>query len=66
MTNYICFDQFLQTVKNKTTVLILVSNEVSQTSIPPLISVFYAKGYQDVFHLKIFCLRAEKFREVIL
>ena len=43
--NYKYFDQLLQTVKNKTTVLILVFKEFLQTSIPPLISVLYAKGY---------------------
>ena len=43
--NYKYFDQPLQTVKNKTTVLILVFKEFLRTSIPPLISVLYAKGY---------------------
>ena len=52
-SNY--FDQLFQTVKKKTTVLILVFKECLQTSIRPLISVFYAKGYHD-FPLKIFCL----------
>ena len=42
--NYKHFNQLLQTVKNKTTVLILVFKEFLQTSIPPLISVLYAKG----------------------
>ena len=51
--NYKCFDQLLQTVKNKTTVLILVFEEFLQTSIPPLISVLYAKSYHD-FPLKNF------------
>ena len=37
--NYKYFDQLLQTVKNKTTVLNLVFKEFLQTSIPPLISV---------------------------
>ena len=45
--NYKYFDQLLQTVKNKTTVLILVFKEFLQTSIRPLISVIYAKGYHD-------------------
>ena len=53
--NYKYFDQLLQTVKNKTIVLILIFKEFLQTSIPPLISVFYAKGYHD-FPLKNFCL----------
>ena len=53
--NYKYFDQLLQTVKNKTTVLILVFKEFLQTSIPPLISVLYAKGYPD-FPSKLFCL----------
>ena len=43
--NYKHFNQLLQTVKSKTTVLILVFKEFLQTSIPPLISVLYAKGY---------------------
>ena len=42
--NYKYFDQLLQTVKNKTTVLILVFKEFLQTSIRPLISVFMQKG----------------------
>ena len=57
--NYKYFDQLLQTVKNKTTVLKLVFNEFLQTSIPPLISVPYAKRYQD-FPLKNFCLTVPK------
>ena len=57
--NYNYFDQLLQTVKNKTTVLILVLKEFLQTSIPSLISVLYATGYHD-FPLKIFCLTVPK------
>ena len=57
--NYKYFDQLLQTVKNKTTVLILVFKEFLQTSIRPLISVPYAKGYHS-FPLKIFCLTVPK------
>ena len=57
--NYKYFDQFLQTVKNKTTVLISVFKEFLQTSIPPLIFVLYAKGYQD-FPPKTFCLTVPK------
>ena len=57
--NYKYFDQLLQTVKNKTTVLILVFKEFLQTSIPPLISVLYAKGYHD-FPLKNFRLTVPK------
>ena len=57
--NYKYFDQLLQTVKNKTTALNLVFNEFFQTSIPPLISVLYAKGYHD-FPLKNFCLTVSK------
>ena len=49
------FDQRLQTVKNKTTVLISVFKEFLQTSIPPLISVLHAEYYHD-FPLKYFCL----------
>ena len=57
--NYKYFDQLLQTVKNKTTVLIIVFKEFLQTSIRPLISVLYAKGYHD-FPLKNFCLTVPK------
>ena len=57
--NYKYFDQLLQTVKNKTTVLILVFKEFLQTSISPLISVLYAKGYHD-FPLKNFRLTVPK------
>ena len=57
--NYKYFDQLLQTVKNKTTVLNLVFKEFLQTSIPPLISLLYAKGY-NIFHLKNFCLTVPK------
>ena len=59
--NYKYFDQLLQTVKNKTTSLNLVFKEFLQTStsIPPLISVLYAKGYHD-FPLKNFCLTVPK------
>ena len=57
--NYKYFDQLLQTVKNKTTVLILGSKEFIQTSIPPLFSVLYAKGYH-YFPLKIFRLTVPK------
>ena len=57
--NYKYFDQLWQRVKNKTTVLILVFKEFLQTSIRPLISVLYAKGYHD-FPLKNFCLTSPK------
>ena len=57
--NHKYFDQLLQTVKNKTTVLILVFEELVQTSVPPLISVLYAKGYHD-YPLKNFCLTVPK------
>ena len=57
--NYKDFNQLLETVKNKTTVLILVFNEFLQTSIPPLISVLYAKGY-NYFPLKNFRLTVPK------
>ena len=53
--NYKYFDQLLQTVKNKTTVLNLVFKEFLQTSISPMISVLYAKGYHD-FPSKLFFL----------
>ena len=50
----------MQTVKNKTTVLILVFKEILQTSIRPLISVLYAKGYHD-FPSNFFCLTLPKY-----
>ena len=53
--NYKYFDQLLQTVENKTTVLILVFKEFLQISILLLISELYAKGYHD-HTLKTFCL----------
>ena len=56
--NYKQFDQLLQTVENKTTVLILVLKEFLQT-IPLLIPVLYAKRYQN-FHLKLFRLTVPK------
>ena len=59
--NYKYFDQLLQMVKNKTTVLILVLKEFLRTSIPPLISVLYAKVYND-FPLKFFRLTVPKYR----
>ena len=40
---YKYFDQILQTVKNDTTVLNLVFKGFLHRSIPPLISIFYAK-----------------------
>ena len=57
--NYKYFDQLLQTVKNKTNVLILVLKKFLQTLIPPLISVLYAKGY-NYFPLKSFRLIVPK------
>ena len=55
--NYKYFDQLFQTVKNKTTLLILVFKEFLQTSLPPLISVHYAKRYHGLplknFRLKV-------------
>ena len=57
--NYKYFDQLLQTVKNKTNVLILVFKKFLQTSVPPMISVLYAKGYHD-FLFKIFRLTVPK------
>ena len=57
--NYKSFDELLQTVKSKTTVLILVFKEFSQTSIPLLIFVLHAKGYH-YFPLKKFRLTVPK------
>ena len=59
LPNYKYFDQLLRTVRNKTAVLNLVFKEFLRTSIPPLISVLYAKGYHD-FPLKNFCLKVLK------
>ena len=59
LPNYNYFDQLLQTVKNRTTVLILVFKEFLQTSIPPLISVISAERYHD-FPLEKFCLIVPK------
>ena len=56
---YKYLDQLFQTVKDKTTVLILVLKEFLQTSTPPLIFVLYAKGYHD-YPLKNFCLTVPK------
>ena len=53
------WDQLLQTAENKLTVLILVFKEFLQTSIWPVISVLYAKGYHD-FPSKLFCLTIPK------
>ena len=57
--NYKNFDQHLQSVKNKTTVLILVFKDSLQTSVRPLISLPYAKGYHK-FPLKNFRLTVPK------
>ena len=57
--NYKYFDQLLQKVINKTTVLILVFKEFLPTSIRALTSVLYAKRYHD-FPLKNFCLTVPK------
>ena len=43
------FDQQMQTVKNETTVKNLVFEGFLQTSIPPLISIFYAKEVVQFF-----------------
>ena len=51
------FDQQMQTVKNETTVKNLVFEGFLQTSIPPLISIFYAK---DV--VQFFCPSNKNFR----
>ena len=59
--NYKFFDQLLQTVKNKTTVLILVFKEFLQI-IPPLISVLYAEGYHDFPLRNFWSHSAKKFR----
>ena len=56
---YKYFDQLLQKVKNKTTVLILIFKEFLQTSIPPLIFILYAGGCHD-FLMKHFRLTVPK------
>ena len=55
------FDQLLQTVKNKTTVLNLVFKGFLQTSIPPLISILYTL-FKKVsrFSVEFFCLTVAK------
>ena len=53
------FDHLLQAVKNKTTVLILVCKEFSQTSFRPLISALYAKMVSR-FSVEFFCLTVPK------
>ena len=57
--NYEYFDQLLQTVKNKTTVLNLIFKEFLQTTIPRLISLLHAKGCHH-FPLKNFSPRVPK------
>ena len=57
--NYKFFDQFLPAVGIDTTVLNLVFKGFLQTSIRPLFSVLYAKGYHD-FPLKNFWLTVPK------
>ena len=52
--NYKYFDQLLQTVKNKTTVLILVFKDFLQITIPPMISIIYAKEGGITFSVKSF------------
>ena len=49
LPNYKHFDQFLVTVKNKTTVLNVVFEGFLQTSVPPLISIFYSKKGITIF-----------------
>ena len=57
--NYKYFDQFLQEVINKTTVLISVFREFLPISIRALTSAFYAKRYHD-FPSKLFRLTVPK------
>ena len=57
LQEYKYFDQHLPTVKNETTVYNLVCEIFLQTSIPPLISVFYARLFVHI----IFSHSAEKF-----
>ena len=57
--NWKNFDQLLQMVRNKTTVLMLFFRKLLQTSTRPLISVHYAKVCHD-FLLKKICLTVAK------
>ena len=47
------FDQHMQTVKNEITVYNLVSKGFLQASIPPLISIFYAKDFVQNFFVSV-------------
>ena len=58
--DYKKFDQHLPTVKNETTVYNLVYESCLQTSIPPLISIFYAREGTTIFRSKFFCLTVAK------
>ena len=58
LPNYNYFDKLLQTVKDRTTVL-LVFKEFLQTSVPTVFSVISAKVYHD-FPLEKFCLIVPK------
>ena len=60
LPSYKSFDQLLQTVINKINALKLGFKEFLQTSIPPVISVLYAKGYHNLPLKKIFSHSAKK------
>ena len=66
--NYKYFDQLLQTLKNKTTVLNLVFKGFLRTSVPPLISKFYAKEFYILsrFSVENFCLYQKISHEILL
>ena len=54
------FDQHLQTVKNETTVQNLVFEGFLQTSIPPMISIFYEKEGVSRLFVQNFCVTVAK------
>ena len=60
LQEYKFFDRLLLTVKNETTVRNLVNESFLQTSIPPLLSTFYAKKGKPRHFVQIFCLTVPK------
>ena len=57
---YKLFDQHLPTVKNETAVQNLVYEGFLQTSIPPLISIFYAKEGVSRFSVEEFSVSQDR------
>ena len=60
LQEYKFFDRLLLTVKNETTVRNLVNESFLQTSIPSLLSTFYAKKGKPRHFVQIFCLTVPK------